>query len=471
MSIKSVLVANRGEIAVRIVKAAKALGIRTVQAHSAADRDMLAVRMADEAADIGPPAARKSYLDIEAVIAAAKAADVDAIHPGYGFLSENGDFADAVEAAGMIFIGPSGDAIRLLGDKVAARGVARRAGVPTVPGSDGRLSDLDAACDIAEAIGFPVMIKAAAGGGGRGIRIVDSILELREQFPLASAEALAAFGDGGLYLERVITSARHVEVQIFGDGENFVHFFERECSLQRRRQKVWEEARCAGLSQAIRERMCSGAVALAREVGYRGAGTVEYLLDDATGEFYFIEVNTRIQVEHPVTEMITRFDLVQEMFRVAEGKRLSVSQADIEARGHAIECRITAEDPVRDFAPSPGTITRLTVPEGEGIRFDTMLYRGYTVPPFYDSLVGKLVVWGEDRTSCLQRLASALEALTIEGIPTTIDLHLALARDASVASGTFHTRFLEEWLAREPAFARPARVAEEKRLAEPLSSG
>jgi acetyl-CoA carboxylase biotin carboxylase subunit len=459
MTVKSVLIANRGEIAVRIVRAAKALGIRTVQIHSAADADMLSVRLADQAIDIGSPAPKKSYLNIEAVIAAAKSAGVDAVHPGYGFLSENGDFADAVEAAGMIFIGPSGDAIRLLGDKVAARAVAARAGVPTVPGSDGRVSDITAAKAIAERTGFPVMIKAAAGGGGRGIRIVQSMSELEQQFPLASAEAAAAFGDGGLYMEKVITRARHIEVQIFGDGENFVHCFERECSLQRRRQKVWEEAQAFLLPQDIRERLCASAVALAREVKYRGAGTVEYLYDDESREFYFIEVNTRIQVEHPVTEMITGIDLVQEMFKVAGGALLSVSQADIKARGHAIECRINAEDPRKDFMPSPGTITKLTVPEGEGIRFDTMLYEGYTIPPFYDSLLGKLIVWAEDRDACLKRLASALGGLKIEGIPTTVPLHLALASDASVKNGAFHTRFLESWL--ETDFAASGSVTAE----------
>ncbi|MGO7872467.1 acetyl-CoA carboxylase biotin carboxylase subunit [Rhizobium leguminosarum] len=454
MTIRSVLVANRGEIAVRVIKAAKALGIRTVQVHSAADADMLAVRLADEAVNIGPPAPKKSYLNIEAVIAAAKAAGVDAVHPGYGFLSENGDFADAVRDAGMIFIGPSGDAIRTLGDKVAARQVAKRAGVPTVPGSDGRVAGLEEARLLAGEIGFPVMIKAAAGGGGRGIRIVDSIAELEQQFPLASAEALAAFGDGGLYLEKVIARARHVEVQIFGDGQNFVHFFERECSLQRRRQKVWEEAPAFLLPADMRERLCMSAVALAREVGYRGAGTVEYLYDDETGDFYFIEVNTRIQVEHPVTEMITGFDLVQEMFKVAGGAALSVAQREIVANGHAIECRINAENPFKAFQPSPGTIASLSVPEGEGIRFDTMLYEGYTIPPFYDSLLGKLIVHAETRKACLEKLAAALTALAIEGVPTTVPLHLALARDASVGKGAFHTRFLEQWLEHDfPALA------------------
>ncbi|WP_322514180.1 acetyl-CoA carboxylase biotin carboxylase subunit [Rhodopseudomonas palustris] len=452
MTIRSLLIANRGEIAVRIIKAAKALGIRTVQVHSAADADMLAVKLADEAIDIGPPAAKKSYLSIPTVINAAKRAGVDAIHPGYGFLSENGDFADAVEAAGMIFIGPKGDAIRLLGDKVAAREVAKKAGVPTVPGSDGRVDGIVAARKVAETTGFPIMIKAAAGGGGRGIRIANNMAELESQFPMASAEALAAFGDGGLYLEKVISRARHVEVQILGDGENVVHCYERECSLQRRRQKVWEEAQAFLLPARVREKLCASAVALAREVKYRGAGTVEYLYDDETQDFYFIEVNTRIQVEHPVTEMITGIDLVQEMIRVAGGARLSVTQNDIVPRGHAIECRINAEDATRDFMPAPGQIGRLSIPEGEGIRFDTMLYAGYSIPPFYDSLLGKLIVWAETRDACLDRLKGALQQLEIGGVPTTVPLHLALAGDDSVRRGAFHTRFLEAWL--EAEFSR-----------------
>ncbi|WP_337268473.1 acetyl-CoA carboxylase biotin carboxylase subunit [Oryzifoliimicrobium ureilyticus] len=447
MSIRSLLVANRGEIAVRIIQAAKALGIRTVQVYSAADADMLAVRLADEAINIGPPAAKKSYLNIEAVIDAAKTAGVDAVHPGYGFLSENGDFADAVHAAGLIFIGPSGDAIRLLGDKVAARAVAAKAGVPTVPGSAGRIDDLLEARTIAGQTGFPVMIKAAAGGGGRGIRIIENIDELDTQFPQASAEAAAAFGDGGLYLEKVITKARHVEVQILGDGENFIHCYERECSLQRRRQKVWEEAPAVGLPADIRARLCDSAVALAREVKYRGAGTVEYLYDEDAGAFYFIEVNTRIQVEHPVTEMITGIDLVQEMIRVAGGEKLSVRQEDISIGGHAIECRINAEDPLRGFQPAPGTITALDVPGAPQIRFDTMLYEGYTIPPFYDSLLGKLIVHGPDRRACIANLSDALEKLSIGGVSTTIALHRALTGDAAVQRGDFHTRFLEPWLA------------------------
>ncbi len=446
MSIRSILIANRGEIAVRIIRAAKALGIRTVQVHSAADADMLAVKLADEAIDIGPPSAAKSYLNIEKVIEAAKSAGVDAIHPGYGFLSENAAFAKAVVEAGMIFIGPDAAAISMLGDKVEARKAAASAGVPTVPGSDGRVEDIDVARTVVETTGFPVMIKAAAGGGGRGIRIVNSLEEFEKQFPLAAAEAKAAFGDGGLYLEKVITRARHVEVQILGDGENAVHCFERECSLQRRRQKVWEEAPSFLLPAGIRKALCDSAVALAKSVGYKGAGTVEYLYDEDAGAFYFIEVNTRIQVEHPVTEMITGIDLVQEMIRIAGGQALSVTQGDIAMNGHAIECRINAENPALNFLPAPGTIEKLIVPEGEGIRFDTMLYEGYTVPPFYDSLLGKLIVHAPTRELCLGKLETALGALKIEGLATTIPLHLALCRDEAVQRGQFHTRFLEPWL-------------------------
>lgn len=446
MTIRSILIANRGEIAVRIIRAAQALGIRTVQVHSAADRDMLAVKLADQSVEIGPPSAAKSYLNIEAVLKAAKETGVDAVHPGYGFLSENAAFAQAVEDAGLIFVGPKAGAISLLGDKVEARKVAKRAGVPTVPGSEGRIDDLETARSIVEQIGFPVMIKAAAGGGGRGIRIAEDMADFERHFPQASAEALAAFGDGGLYVEKVITRARHVEVQILGDGEDAVHCFERECSLQRRRQKVWEEAPSFRLPDDVRQALCASAVALAREVNYRGAGTVEYLYDETSGEFYFIEVNTRIQVEHPVTEMITGIDLVQEMIRVAAGEKLSVRQDDIRVVGHAIECRINAEDPTRGFLPGPGTIETLGVPEGEGIRFDTMLYEGYTVPPFYDSLLGKLIVWGETRDACIARLADALDNFEIRGLATTIPLHQALAADPSVASGDVHTRFLEPWL-------------------------
>ncbi|MCC6707278.1 MAG: acetyl-CoA carboxylase biotin carboxylase subunit [Gammaproteobacteria bacterium] len=446
MKIRSVLIANRGEIAVRINRACRTLGLRTVQVHSAADRDSLAVRLADRAIEIGPAPAAKSYLRIDAIIEAARASGADAVHPGYGFLAENGDFADAVAAAGLIFIGPDGDAIRLLGDKVAARQIAAEAGVPTVPGSTARLADVDAGLALAHRIGYPVMIKAAAGGGGRGIRVVHSAEEFARQFPQAAAEAAASFGDGGLYVEKMIESARHVEVQILGDGQRYVHCFERECSLQRRRQKVWEEAPAFDLPAEVRAQMCTAAVKLAARVDYQGAGTVEFLYDRATTSFYFIEVNTRIQVEHPVTEMITGLDLVAEMIRIAGGERLSIEQDDVVIHGHAIECRINAENPARNFLPGPGTIKSLKVPHAPDVRFDSMLFEGYTVPPFYDSLLGKLIVHGADRAACLTRLQSVLNELVIEGVPTTIALHAALAADASVAAGNIDTRFLEGWL-------------------------
>ncbi len=446
MAIRKLLIANRGEIAVRIIRAAQELGIATVQVYSAADADMLAVRMADEAVLIGPPMAAKSYLNIPALLKAATDTGADAVHPGYGFLAENADFADAVVASGMTWVGPSGASIRRMGDKVAAREAAMAAGVPVVPGSDGRIDNPEQARAIAVSIGFPVMIKAAAGGGGRGIRIAHDLPEFDRFLPQASAEAKAAFGDGGLYLEKVIERARHIEVQILGDGTRSVHCFERECSLQRRRQKVWEEAPSAGLPQAVRQRLCGSAVALAEAVQYKGAGTIEYLYDDASGAFYFIEMNTRIQVEHPVTEMITGIDLVREMLRIAGGAALRYTQDDIRLTGHAIEVRICAEDPAQGFKPGPGTISALTVPGGAGVRFDTMLYQGYTVPPFYDSLLGKLIVWDEDRPAAIARMARALRELRIDGLPTTKPLHQALARDAEVQAGDFHTRWLEPWL-------------------------
>ena len=448
MAIRKLLIANRGEIAVRIIRAARELGIRTVQVYSMADADSLAVKLADEAVPIGPPAAAKSYLKIDTILEAARLTGADAVHPGYGFLAENADFADAVEAAGMIWVGPKGDAIRVMGDKVAARIAAERAGVPVVPGSDGRVDDPEQARAIALAIGFPVMIKAAAGGGGRGIRIAHDMEEFDRLMPQASAEARAAFGDGGLYLEKVIERARHIEVQILGDGTRAVHCFERECSLQRRRQKVWEEAPSAALPQSLREKLCASAVSLAESVGYRGAGTLEYLYDDQSGQFYFIEMNTRIQVEHPVTEMVTGLDLVREMIRVAGGEPLRMRQDEIVLRGHAIEVRINAEDPARNFQPGPGTVAALSVPGGAGVRFDTMLYQGYTVPPFYDSLLGKLIVWDEDRSAAIARMARALDELSVEGLPTTKPLHQLLARDPEVAAAAFHTRWLEPWLER-----------------------
>jgi acetyl-CoA carboxylase biotin carboxylase subunit len=451
VAIRSLLIANRGEIAVRIIRAARELGIRTVQVYSQADADSLAVKLADEAVHIGPPQAAKSYLNVSAILDAARRSGADAIHPGYGFLAENAGFADAVDAAGLVFVGPSAEAIRLMGDKVAARQAAAAAGVPTVPGSDGRVDDAEAARAVVARTGFPVMIKAAAGGGGRGIRIAHDVEEFERLMPQASAEALAAFGDGGLYLERVIERARHIEVQVLGDGERVIHCFERECSLQRRRQKVWEEAPAAVLPDDIRRRLCDSAVALAAAVGYRGAGTIEYLYDDASRAFYFIEMNTRIQVEHPVTECVTGIDLVREMIRVAGGERLGIGQDDVRLRGHAIEVRINAEDPARNFMPSPGTVGALRSPGGNGVRFDSMLYAGYAVPPFYDSLLGKLIVWDETRERAIARLKRALHELEIEGISTTKGLHQALADDPDVASATFHTRWLEGWLERNGA--------------------
>ncbi|MFB6464530.1 acetyl-CoA carboxylase biotin carboxylase subunit [Bradyrhizobium tunisiense] len=446
MTIHKLLIANRGEIAVRIIRAARELGIATVQVYSKADKDSLAVRLADESIEIGPPQASKSYLNQTTILAAARTTGADAIHPGYGFLAENAEFAAAVEAAGLVFVGPTAQSIRLMGDKVAAREAAAAAGVPTVPGSAGRLESADAAFALVETTGFPVMIKAAAGGGGRGIRIARSAEEFHHLMPQAQAEALAAFGDGGLYVEKLIEGARHIEVQILGDGRDVIHCFERECSLQRRRQKVWEEAPSPSLTPAVRERLCSSAVALAKAVDYRGAGTLEYLYDDRSHEFYFLEMNTRIQVEHPVTEMITGIDLVCEMIRIAGGEPLRIRQEQVRVRGHSIEVRINAEDPAKGFMPSPGTISALSVPEGEGVRFDSMLYQGYTVPPFYDSLLGKLIVHDKDRPSAIRRLERALAELRVEGLATTKPLHQALARDPDVMAARFHTAWLEPWL-------------------------
>ncbi len=446
MSIRKLLIANRGEIAVRIIRAAKELGVLTVQVHSEADTDSLAVQMADEAVNIGPPQAAKSYLCADAILDAAAKTGADAVHPGYGFFSENADFADAVEKAGMVFVGPSGDTIRLMGDKVSARQAALAAGVPTVPGSAGRLASVEEAGEVVKALGFPVMIKAAAGGGGRGIRVVANLEEFEHQAPQAAAEAKAAFGDGGLYVEKFISKGRHIEVQVLGDGTDVVHFFERECSLQRRRQKVWEEAPAALISGSIRSHLCKAAVDLAKSVNYRGAGTVEFLYDDVSHEFYFIEMNTRIQVEHPVTEMITNVDLVREMIRIAGGERLRFSQTDITPRGHAIEVRINAEDPAQGFIPFPGVVGDLRVPGGPGTRFDTLVYPGYAIPPFYDSLLGKLIVWDEDRAKAIDRLRRALNELQIGGVKTTKPLFEALAKDEQVGAGAFDTRWLEIWL-------------------------
>ena len=451
------LVANRGEIAVRIIRAAKELGLQTVAVFSDADADSLAVRMADEAVRIGPAHATKSYLNTEAILAAARQSGAGAVHPGYGFLAENADFAQSVEDAGLVFVGPTPHAIRSMGDKAAARTAAVRAGVPTVPGSAGVVSDAEHAVSLTQDIGYPVMIKASAGGGGRGIRVAENPDDLRKQFATATAEAAAAFGNGAVYLERFVRRARHIEVQILGDGNRVVHCFERECSLQRRRQKVWEEAPSAAIDATIRAALCESALRLAEAVAYRGAGTLEYLFDDETREFFFIEMNTRIQVEHPVTEMVTGIDLVKEMIRIALGEPLRFEQKDIVLRGSAIEVRINAENPSKGFMPSPGRISQLVVPGGPGVRFDTMLYPGYIVPPFYDSLLGKLIVHDEDRASALGRLKRALDELVVEGVCTTVALHQALCQSDEVARAQFHTGFLEAWLEQNPlTSAQPA---------------
>jgi acetyl-CoA carboxylase biotin carboxylase subunit len=446
----TLLVANRGEIAVRVIRAANELGLKTVAVHSDADAGSLAVQMADTAVHIGPSAAAKSYLNIEALMNAARSSGAGAVHPGYGFLSENAAFAEAVEAAGMVFVGPTPDAIRTMGDKAAAREAAMRAGIPTVPGSAGVVDTIEEAVLIARGIGYPVMIKASAGGGGRGIRIAQDEAQLQQQMATAQTEAKAAFGSGAVYLERFIRHARHIEVQVLGDGRDVVHCFERECSLQRRRQKVWEEAPSAAISPATRQALCESALKLARAVAYRGAGTLEFLYDDDTKEFFFIEMNTRIQVEHPVTEMVTGVDLVKEMIRIALGEPLRLRQSDIALRGAAIEVRINAENPAKNFMPSPGQIGALRIPGGHGVRFDTMLFAGYKVPPYYDSLLGKLIVHSESRPAALARLKQALKELQIDGIHTTTALHQRLVVHDDVIAGRFNTGFIEAWLSENP---------------------
>jgi acetyl-CoA carboxylase biotin carboxylase subunit len=447
------LVANRGEIAVRIIRAAKELGIRTVAVFSDADKDSMAVRFADEAVSIGPAPAAKSYLNVEAIIAAAQQTGAGAIHPGYGFLSENARFAQAVGAAGIVFVGPTPETIRTMGDKAAARAAAKAAGVPIVPGSEGEVGELDHALAAARHVGFPVMLKASGGGGGRGIRVAIDEAAFEHQFHTAQAEAKAAFGSGALYLERFLNRARHLEVQVLGDGERVVHCFERECSLQRRRQKIWEEAPSPAIDDVTRQALCASAVRLAERVNYRSAGTLEYLYDDNTGEFFFIEMNTRIQVEHPVTEMITGIDLVREMIRIAQGEPLSLTQADVQMRGAVIEVRINAEDPDKNFMPSPGRVAALSLPAGPGVRVDSMLFPGYVVPPYYDSLLAKIIVHAETREYALARLRRALDEFEIEGIVTTASLHRRLARLAEVQMARFDTGFLERLLTAWTPFA------------------
>jgi acetyl-CoA carboxylase biotin carboxylase subunit len=445
--VRKVLVANRGEIAIRVIRACRELGLPVVAVYSTADEDALHVRLADNAVCIGPPRARDSYLNVEALLSACREAGADAVHPGYGFLAENAGFARACTEAGISFVGPTAEVIERMGDKAAARRAAREAGVPIVPGVDGIASAEDAVAAAAD-LGYPVMVKAAAGGGGRGIRAAGSEDELRAVVEHAAGEAEAAFGDGSLYLEKLLVGARHVEVQVLGDGHGeAVHAWERECSLQRRRQKLLEESPAPALDASSRAALCASAATLARALGYRSAGTLEYLLD-RDGRFYFIEMNTRIQVEHPVTELVTGLDLVKEQLRIAAGGRLSVRQEEIVQRGHAIEFRVNAEDPDNGFLPSPGTISALELPGGPGVRIDSAAYVGWTIPPFYDSLVAKLLVWGSDRREALARGRRALGELRVEGVKTTVPLHLRLLDDPAVQAGEVDVEWLERWLAR-----------------------
>ncbi|MEF9898816.1 MAG: acetyl-CoA carboxylase biotin carboxylase subunit [Pseudomonas sp.] len=449
-AITKLLVANRGEIAVRIIRAAKALGIPTVAACSEADVDSMAAQLADEVQVLGPARADRSYLNTAAVLSALKASGANAVHPGYGFLSENADFAQAVQACGAIFVGPDAQTIRQMGDKAVARRTAMLAGVPVVPGSEGELHDLPSAREAAAQVGFPLLIKASAGGGGRGIRLARDLAEFEHEFAKARGEAQAAFGNGGVYLERFIRQARHIEVQVLGDGKHAVHLFERECSLQRRRQKIFEEAPSPVLSTVQREALCASAVKLAQALNYRGAGTLEYLYDDVSGEFFFIEMNTRIQVEHPISEMITGIDLVQAMLRIASGEPLGLQQSDIVLRGAAIEMRVNAEDPMRDFFPSPGQVETLHWPQGEGVRVDSHLFSGYKVPAYYDSLLAKVIVHGNDRTQALQRARTALAQTTLTGMANTLALHRQLLEQPWLITAQFNTGTLETWLA-DPA--------------------
>jgi len=441
---KRVLIANRGEIAVRIIRACKEMGIETVAVYSDIDRLALHVHMADEAYCIGPAPAKSSYLHIPSLMSVATLTGVDAIHPGYGFLSENSDFAEACEACGITFIGPSPRAIEMMGDKAVAKKTMQTAAVPTVPGSDGLLADDEEAVRVAREIGFPVIIKATAGGGGKGIRIVRDEESLRQAVLTSQREAEANFGNGGVYLEKYIERMRHVEVQILADRHgNVIHLGERDCSVQRRLQKLAEESPCPVLPEETRAAMGAAAVAAAKAVDYVGAGTIEFIYAD-DGKFYFMEMNTRIQVEHPVTEWVTGVDLVQEMIRAAAGEPLSYSQDDIVLRGHALECRINAEDASRNFMPSPGTVSEYWPPGGIGVRVDSAVYPGYTVPPTYDSMIAKLIVWAPTRREAIARMKRCLEEFRIEGIRTTLPFHLALMENEAFAAGDVSTRFLEE---------------------------
>ena len=440
---KKLLVANRGEIAVRIMRAARELGIETVAVCSEADVDALHTRTADHFEIIGPAPANKSYLVIDNVIDAAIRSGADAVHPGYGFLSERAEFAERLAANNLIFVGPSPAAITQMGDKAQAIKAAIAAGVPTIPGSNGPVLGIEDAVIVAARTGYPVAVKASAGGGGRGIRIAGDETELRSVLPVAQAEALSAFGSGEVYLERMIQGAKHIEVQVFGDGENFVHLGERDCSVQRRRQKLIEETPAHGLPGRVREELCAAAVALTAAVRYQGAGTVEFLYEQATGEFFFIEMNTRIQVEHPITEVVTGIDLVAEQLRVAAGEPLSFSQSEISSRGHAIEIRLNAENPDLNFLPSPGTVTSFTMPAGPFVRIDSGFTVGSVVSPYYDSLLAKIIVWGRTRDEALGRARRAIAEIDVQGVNTTADFLNDILQTSEFKSGDYDTTFLE----------------------------
>ncbi|MBA3518988.1 MAG: acetyl-CoA carboxylase biotin carboxylase subunit [Rhizobiales bacterium] len=444
-----VLIANRGEIALRVLRACKELGIQTVAVHSTADADAMHVRLADESVCIGPPPAGESYLNIPRIVSACEITGADAVHPGYGFLSENARFADILNAHGIAFIGPSAEHIRIMGDKIQAKETAQRLGIPIVPGSRGAIREDEEAERIAAEIGYPVLIKAAAGGGGRGMKVAANEAELSRALSMARSEARMAFGDDAVYIEKYLGHPRHIEIQVLGDGQGGAVFLgERDCSLQRRHQKVWEEAPSPALNEPERARIGKVVSDAIRDLGYSGAGTVEFLYEN--GEFYFIEMNTRLQVEHPVSEAITGIDIVVEQLRVASGSPLSITQDEIVFAGHAIECRINAEHPAT-FAPSPGKITYYHPPGGLGVRVDSAVYQGYSVPPYYDSLIGKLIVHGRDRVECLMRLRRALDEFVVDGIRTTIPLFQDLVREPDIANGAYDIRWLEEFLAKRNA--------------------
>jgi acetyl-CoA carboxylase biotin carboxylase subunit len=439
---EKILIANRGEIALRIIRACKELGIKTVAVYSDVDRESLHVAFADESVCIGPRASKESYLNIKNIISAAEIADVDAIHPGYGFLAENADFAKICEDCGFKFIGPNAEHINLMGNKSKAKETMKSFGVPVVPGSDGPVKDVDEALKIAKDIGFPVMIKASAGGGGKGMRVAHNDISFVKNFEMAQTEAQNAFGNGEVYLEKFIEEPRHIEIQVFGDGKgNAWHFFERECSIQRRHQKLLEEAPSPFLNDRLRQKMGEVSVQAVSKLGYENAGTIEYLVDKS-GNFYFMEMNTRIQVEHPVTEMVTGIDLVKLQLMVAAGKEINLKQSDIKINGHAIEFRVNAEDP-ETFTPSPGTINALYIPGGLGVRIDSAVYQDYTILPFYDSMIGKLIVYGKDRIEAIERGKRALGEFILDGIKTTIPLHLRILDNHKFRSGEFSTDFID----------------------------